>query len=271
MARANPPVANVGIGQLQFLVHDDLTPLPTGNQPVHRMLLDGPSTSGSFSSSDLLQIAVGGANAERVARHLLIAFGDLRSILQCSTPELASVAHGFGPKRAAQLKAAMELGRRSLTEPAESRPLIRTPRDAAQVVLPRISVLDQEEVWVLLVDARTRLMGIDRVYKGSVRSAVTRMAELFREAVRRNAPSIIVAHNHPTGDVIPSAEDVLMTKAMIKAAHVLDIELLDHLVCGNTLNSFTSMKECGLGFDEPSRRARDRKKEVSRDVKKCSG
>lgn len=246
MPRAHTPTLDAAIGQLQFILDDELLPLPVGDQPSHRMMRDGPA---ACSTADLLQIAIGGAGAERIARNLLSACRDVRGIVHFSIPELAGMVHGFGIKKAARLKASMELGRLSLTQPADARARIKTPKDAAQVVLPHISTLDQEEVWVLLIDSRNHLIGMDRVYRGSVQTATMRIAELFKEAIRRNAASIIVAHNHPTGDVTPSAEDVLVTKQMIKAANILDIELLDHLVCGNTLNSYTSLKESGLGFD----------------------
>jgi DNA repair protein RadC len=109
-----------------------------------------------------------------------------------------------------------------------------------------MSALEQEELRVLLLDIRNRVLDTVTVYRGSINSSQVRVGELFRTAIRRNAASIIVIHNHPSGDPTPSPDDVAVTRAMTQAGKLLDIEVLDHLVIGH--GRFVSMKDRGLGF-----------------------
>jgi len=109
-----------------------------------------------------------------------------------------------------------------------------------------MSAKEQEELWVVILDTRNRVVKIEPVYKGSVNSSQVRVGELFKEAIRRNAVSLIVAHNHPSGDPTPSPEDIALTRAVVQAGKLLDIDVLDHLVIGN--QRFVSLKERGLGF-----------------------
>jgi DNA repair protein RadC len=110
----------------------------------------------------------------------------------------------------------------------------------------KMSALDKEELWVLILDTRNRVLKIEELYRGSINSSQVRVAEIFTEAVKLNAASIIVVHNHPTGDPNPSTEDITLTRSLVDAGRLLDIEVLDHLVIGD--NNFVSMKERGLGF-----------------------
>jgi DNA repair protein RadC len=106
--------------------------------------------------------------------------------------------------------------------------------------------LSQENLWVINLDTRNRMLNIEKLYVGSLNSSMVRVGELFRSAIQRNAASIIVVHNHPSGDPTPSPEDIALTKSIVQAGKLLDIELLDHLVIGQS--KFVSMKERGLGF-----------------------
>jgi DNA repair protein RadC len=107
--------------------------------------------------------------------------------------------------------------------------------------------LEQEELWVVLLDTRNRVLGISTIYKGSLNTSVVRIGEVFRPAVEAPAAAVIVAHNHPSGDPAPSPEDVNVTRQMVKAGKLLDIELLDHLIIA--AQGYTSLKERGMGFD----------------------
>ena len=109
-----------------------------------------------------------------------------------------------------------------------------------------MSALEQEHLRVLLLDRRNRVLETVEVYKGSVNSSQVRVGELFKDAIRANASAIIVAHNHPSGDPTPSPDDVAVTRAMVQAGKLLDVDVLDHLVIG--LGSWVSLKERGLGF-----------------------
>ena len=113
-------------------------------------------------------------------------------------------------------------------------------------MIPFIGNLDHEEFWVADLDTRNRVKSLVVVYKGSVNSSQVRVGEVFRQAVAENAPAILISHCHPSGDPTPSADDVAVTRAIVQAGKLLDIDVLDHLIiCGNR---FVSLKEKGLGF-----------------------
>ena len=126
------------------------------------------------------------------------------------------------------------------------RPSITSPADAANLVMSEMSLLDREELRVILLDTRNRVQGIQTVYKGSLNTTMVRVCELFREAIRANCSGIIVVHNHPSGVSSESPEDVSLTKDMVQAGKLLSIEVLDHLIIAS--HSFVSLRERGLGF-----------------------
>ena len=149
--------------------------------------------------------------------------------------------------KAAQIKAALELGYRMEKEAVEQEK-IQSPEQAAQLILYEMSALDQEELWVILLNTRNHVQLIETIYRGSLNSSQVRVGELFKSAVRRNAASIIVAHNHPSGDPTPSPDDIAVTRAIVEAGKLLDVDVLDHLVIGS--GKFVSLKQRGLGFSE---------------------
>jgi DNA repair protein RadC len=156
---------------------------------------------------------------------------------------------GIGPARAAQLAAAFELGRRSIGErQAASRWTIRAPRDVSDRLMLEMAPLEREQLRVLVLNAKNVVLRSVTVYQGNVSGALVRIAELFREAIRENCASLIIVHNHPSGDPTPSPEDVRVTSEAVKAGQLLDIEVLDHLIVGSGQDRFISLKERGLGF-----------------------
>jgi len=138
-----------------------------------------------------------------------------------------------------------ELNAQLYTNPTE-RPAIHCPADAANILNYFIGVLDHEEMWVVDLDTRNRIMSLVKLYRGSVNSSQVRVCEVFRQAILENAPAVIVAHNHPSGDTSPSPEDATVTRAIFQAGKLLDIDLLDHLIVAQ--GRYTSLKERGLGF-----------------------
>ncbi len=193
----------------------------------------------------LLRVGVTGENAVQVGQRLLQAMGGLRGIHRASFEEVCN-QHGIGPAKAAQIKAAIELGRRLQEEAPEERMAVHSPADAAELVRYDMSALEQEELRIILLDVRNRVQGIVTQYRGSVNSSQVRIGELFKEAVRRNSVHMIIVHNHPSGDPTPSPDDVALTRGVVQAGKLLDIEVLDHLVVGGM--KWVSMKERGLGF-----------------------
>lgn len=138
-----------------------------------------------------------------------------------------------------------ELNAQLYSLPTE-RPTIQRPQDAFEILRYFLGVLSHEELWVLSLDSRNRVMQLTKLYQGSVNSSQVRVAEVFRAAITDNAPAILLTHNHPSGEPTPSPEDVAVTRAIVQAGKLLDIEVVDHLII--THDRYVSLKERGLGF-----------------------
>jgi DNA repair protein RadC len=134
--------------------------------------------------------------------------------------------------------------------PAAERPSVNSPSDAADLMKPFIGNLDHEELWIILLDRRNKVKQLVKLYQGSVNSSQVRVCEVFRQAVIEQASGIILAHDHPSGDPTPSPDDVAVTRAIVQAGKLLDIEVLDHIIVSH--DRFVSLKERGLGFGESS-------------------
>lgn len=195
----------------------------------------------------LLRVGVKGENAVIMADRLLKDFGGLSGLQRATFDEVCQ-QHGLGKAKAAQLKAAMEIGNRLAQRKHEgdNRPAFHSPQDVADYVQYEMAVLDQEQLRVLMMDTRNRLEKMTTLYIGSLNSSTVRVGELFKEAIRRNTAGIIIVHNHPSGDPSPSPEDITLTKAAVQAGKLLDVDVLDHIVIGR--GRFVSLKERGLGF-----------------------
>jgi DNA repair protein RadC len=218
-------------------------------RPRERLAKLGPqSLSTAELLAILLRVGVVGETSVQVGQRLLLTFGGISGLHRASFDELSS-QKGVKLAKAAQIKAAIELGRRLVLESPEDKPTVHSPADAAVMVQYEMSALQQEELRVMLLDTRNRVQFIETVYRGSVNSSQVRIAEVFKAAVRRNATNLIVIHNHPSGDPTPSPDDVAITRAILQAGELLDIKLLDHIIVGN--GRFVSMKERGLGFTQP--------------------
>jgi DNA repair protein RadC len=223
-----------------------ITDLQQTERPRERLASLGPQVLSSAELlAILLRVGVPGENAVQVGQRLLQQFGGLVGLHRAPFEELVH-QHGIGEAKAAQIKAAIELGRRLREADPEERPTINSPADAAERVKYEMSVLEQEHLRVMLLDTRNHVLDTVEIYRGSVNSSQVRVAEVFRPAIRRGAPAIIVIHNHPSGDPTPSPDDVAVTRAFVQAGKLLDIEVLDHLVIGQ--GRYVSLKERGLGF-----------------------
>ena len=215
-------------------------------RPRERLARLGPQSLATAELlAILLRVGMVGESAVEVGQRLLKTFGGISGIHRASMDELRN-QKGVKLAKAAQIKAAIELGRRLVLESPEERPAVHTPAEAAELVQYEMSALEQEELRVLLLDTRNRVGHIETVYRGSVNSSQVRVAEIFKAAIRRNATNIIVIHNHPSGDPTPSPDDVAITRAIIEAGELLDVKLLDHIIVGS--GKFISLKERGLGF-----------------------
>ena len=226
--------------------HLRINELPASERPRERLKESGPA---SLSNSELLAIILRtGTAAENVlglASRVLTRFGGLTGLARASFGELCA-EKGVGQAKAAQLKAALELGQRLSSTQPEERAVVRTPQDVANLLMAEMGFLDQEQLRVVLLTSKNQVISIPDVYKGNVNTSLIRPSELFREAVRENCPAIIVVHNHPSGDPDPSPEDIAVTKQIVAAGRVLDIEVLDHMIIGG--KRYVSLKERGVGI-----------------------
>jgi DNA repair protein RadC len=219
-----------------------LKSLPVREQPAFRVI----QNASGCNLSELLAAVIGGPKQIERADALLASFGgDLRRLHQAHPAELARVK-GITSQTAARIKAALMLGVR-LNGPMEERPTINSPSDAAALVQQEMALLEKEQLRVILLDTRNHVLGIERIYEGSVNSSQVRIGEVFKPAVTRMASAIIVTHCHPSGDPTPSPDDVAVTRAIVNAGKLLDIETLDHIIIGHG-SRWVSMKERNLGF-----------------------
>jgi DNA repair protein RadC len=226
--------------------HAVIKELPENERPRERLALYGES---ALSNAELIAIAlrVGSRqeNAVALAQRLLAAFDGLGGLARANISELCQVP-GIKEAKAAQVKAALELGRRLILSSEDGRPQIRRPDDAANLFIAAMCTELQEQMRVMALDTKHRVLRTHLVYVGNVNTAVIRTAEVFREAIKENAVAIIVAHNHPSGDPTPSPEDVQITEEIVRAGNLLGIQVLDHLIIGR--QQYLSLKERGLGF-----------------------
>ncbi|RDV82925.1 RadC family protein [Ammonifex thiophilus] len=218
--------------------------LPPSTRPRERLWREGAS---ALSEVELLAIILRTGSARGsaldLARFLLSNFGGLKGLATAAVQELSSVP-GMGEAKAAQVAAALELGRRLGTLEVSSRPVINSPAAAAQLVVPTMAHLEQEEFRVILLDTKNQLLGIETVAVGGLNIAGVLPREVFRAAVRRSACALILAHNHPSGDPTPSGEDLALTRRLVQAGDLLGVEVLDHLIIGD--NCYVSLKEANL-------------------------
>lgn len=168
-----------------------------------------------------------------VLRQMVIERGSLHAALRTATP----------PKEVLTLIDALA----AILHPMQTEQ-IRSPSDAAALLMIQMGHLDQEELRTVLLDTKQRVQDVVTVYRGSLNTSMVRVGEVYKAALRRNSAAVIVAHNHPSGDPSPSPEDVLVTRQIVEAGRLLDVDCLDHLVIGQ--GRWVSMRERGLGFSK---------------------
>src|SRR6266700_5490398 len=197
----------------------------------------------TLSTSELLLVILGtgaGTKITPLSIQHLMEDCPLPQLLQADMGQLTNTL-GLGEAKAIQLQAVVELARRMM-RPRESEGYrILSPQDAATLVMPDMAYLDHEEMRVLALNTKNIVVANLLLYQGTVQTAVLRAAEIFRPAILRQCPAILVCHNHPSGDPTPSPEDIAVTEQLVEAGKLLDIELIDHLIIGNY--RFLSLKE----------------------------
>jgi len=218
--------------------------MPVELRPRERLLKEGPQL---LSDIELLAIMLRtgstGFSAVELATSLIGRFGGLKQLLDASTEELNAVK-GIGPAKVAQVRAALELGRRVAMATAWDRPAIKSPENAAALVMEEMRHLDREHFWALLLNTKNQVLSKEVISIGTLNSSAIHPRELYKAAIRRSAAGVILVHNHPSGDPTPSQQDIEVTKRLIEAGNIIGINVLDHLVIGD--NKFVSFKARGL-------------------------
>jgi DNA repair protein RadC len=220
--------------------------LPPSAQPRERLRDYGPAAlSDAELLAILLRVGVTGTNVIQLAHQLLGDMGGWPGLVRADYHDLCK-RHGMGEAKTAGLKAALEIGKRLLVAEHGQRLQIKSPTDAAQLLMLEMGHLDQEHLRTVLLDTKNRVQAVSTIYIGSLNASMIRVGEIFKDALKWNSAALIVAHNHPSGDPTPSPEDVLVTREIVSAGKLLDVEVLDHLVIGH--GRYVSMRERGLGF-----------------------
>lgn len=183
--------------------HLRIKELPTSEQPRERLRDYGAAAlSDAELLAILLRVGVAGTNVLQLAQQLLVEQGGWPGLLRCDYQDLCR-RHGIGEAKAAALKAALEIGRRLLLTEHAERFQIKSPTDAAQLLMLEMGHLDQEHLRTVLLDTKNRVQAVSTVYVGSLNASMVRVGEVFKAALKHNSAALIVAHNHPSGDRAP--------------------------------------------------------------------
>lgn len=218
--------------------------LPERERPRERLLSRGAA---QLSNAELLAIlmATSGQKGENVidlAQRVLIKIGDIQNLPRLTVEQLCEVK-GIGPAKAVLLMAVVELSRR-LNVGGDIPTTVRSPEDVKRLLVDRFRFEERERFFAVMLNTKNICLGVEEVSVGSLNSSIVHPREVFKAAIRRSAASVIVAHNHPSGDSTPSREDVEVTRRLCEAGRVIGIEVLDHVIFGDGV--ILSLKEKGL-------------------------
>lgn len=215
----------------------------TADRPRERLVNQGAT---SLSNQELIAIMLRTGTRQESVLHLanrvLHHFEQIQQLKDASIEELTSI-NGIGQAKAVQLLAAVELGRRLSSKQTDAKFTIRSPKDAASFLMADMTSLKQEHFVVLFLNIKNQVLHRQTIFVGSLNASIVHPREIFREAVRRSAASIVCAHNHPSGNPAPSPEDIAVTKRLMEAGSIVGIELLDHIIIGD--HQFISLNEKG--------------------------
>lgn len=228
-----------------------ISDVPLRERPREVFERDGPAqVSDLVLLCIILRSGVRGISVIDLAERLLREYGSLTALARVSTDDLQRVP-GMGKVRAQVLKAALELARRLQVEEAPSAVSVRTPEDAARLLRHEARVQEGESFWVLLLDTKYRLSRPPvTVSKGILNASLVHPREVFKEAIRSCSAAVVLAHNHPSGDPTPSPEDLRITRQLVEAGKIVDIEVLDHVILGQKQEGravdYFSLRESGM-------------------------
>lgn len=213
----------------------------TGGPRARELVLSG---QGDAVSDEALIALVLGESDERVGQDVLTHHPLPDGLWRVSAEDLCRL-DGIGPVSAARFLGSLELGRRAAMRRPEKRTVVSHPEDVVRLCAPQLRGSDREHFWSLALNTKNQLIRIIEVSIGSLNASIVHPRELFKEAVRLSAASVVVVHNHPSGDPTPSGADIQLTRRLVKAGDVLGIEVLDHVVIGDG-GGHASLRELGL-------------------------
>ncbi|PKM47167.1 MAG: hypothetical protein CVV03_04640 [Firmicutes bacterium HGW-Firmicutes-8] len=218
--------------------------LPEDLRPRERLIRQGPEVLTVVELlAVLLRTGTSSMSALDLAALLLAKSGGLLGVTESSVEELCSIK-GLGPAKAAQLKAAIELGRRLSAEVSGPRQLIRTPVDVHNLLKERMRYCDREHFLAVFLNTKHHVITVETISVGSLNSSLVHPRELFKNSIKRSAAALILVHNHPSGDPAPSIEDIEITRRLVEVGNIIGIQVLDHIIIGE--NGFVSMKDQGV-------------------------
>jgi DNA repair protein RadC len=224
-----------------FTIHD----LPVSERPRERLQKFGAE---ALSAPEILALILGrgiaGESVMTTAQRLLSRFGNLKGIAEASVEELSQV-RGIGLAKAAQVKAAFELGTRlEAYSEVGKKPLMKTPENIVAMMRGRLKDKKKEHFLALLLDTRNQLIKVSEISIGSLDTSIVHPREVFKEAIAASAAAIIFVHNHPSGDPEASEDDIKLTKRLAEAGDIMGIDVLDHVIIGD--KTFLSLKREGI-------------------------
>jgi len=223
-----------------FTVRD----LPREERPRERLQKFGPE---ALSGQELLALVIGRGIPKKsvmsIAQELLTRFGNVKAISQATIEELSQIK-GIGLAKAAQIKACFELGKREELEPELINFDIKNPESVVKAIRASIKDKAKEHFKLILLNPRNKIIGISTISIGTLNASLVHPREVFKDAIVHSAASVVLAHNHPSGDPEPSEDDLKITKKLVESGKILGIEVLDHIII--TKNGFKSFKEEGL-------------------------
>jgi len=223
-----------------FTVRD----LPRQERPRERLQKFGPE---ALSAQELLALVIGRGISKKsvmsIAQELLVKFGNVKAISQATIEELSQIK-GIGLAKAAQIKACFELGKREELEPELKNFDIKDPEAVVKAIRASIRDEAKEHFKLILLNPRNKIIGISTISIGILNASLVHPREVFKDAITHSAASVVLAHNHPSGDPEPSEDDLKITRKLVDSGKILGIEVIDHIIIGK--NNFCSYKERGL-------------------------
>ena len=222
--------------------------MPLDERPRERLYKMGAS---NLSNAELIAILLrtGRQNktALTLAQDILAKFEGVLKLKNASIPTLCEV-EGIGPSKAAQLLAALEIGRRAHSQYNNNWGVIHNPQDVYEIMADKISNLNVEQFEIISLSTKNQVLDIATISLGTINSSLAQPREIFQKALKNNAAALILVHNHPSGDTSPSKQDIAVTKRIINAGEIMGINVLDHIIVGR--NGFFSIKESNSSLFE---------------------